>query len=298
MSRPVRIIAFGDNVVDCYRDQQRMFPGGNCLNHAVFARRVGAETAYAGAVSDDAAGHLIRQALIEEGVDVSLLRQMPGATAYCVIETQAGDRVFVGANLGVSIIAPSAEDLARLADADAVHTGRSSHVDAWLPLFGQRTRVSYDMATVHDPARIARVAPHCFLLSFSGGALSRPEALALARQARDGGADWSLVTRGSEGALLLGATGVFEAKIEPVDAVDTLGAGDTFIAGVLVGLLQGYDPATILARAATAAAETCLMQGAFGHAAPLAVDFSAMMSLEEIYRTTRPAPAPAGVGEP
>jgi len=49
-----RIVAFGDNVVDCYRDRQQMFPGGNCVNHAVFARRFGAETAYAGAVSDDA----------------------------------------------------------------------------------------------------------------------------------------------------------------------------------------------------------------------------------------------------
>ncbi len=293
MPRPVSIIAFGDNVVDCYPDRQQMFPGGNCLNHAVFARRAGADAAYAGAVSDDAAGDLIRQALIDEGVDVSLLRRIPGATAYCVIELRAGDRTFVGANLGVSIIAPSAGDLARLADADAVHTGRSSHVDAWLPLFGQRTRVSYDMATVHDAARIARVAPHCFLLSFSGGGLSQPEALALARLARDCGADWALVTRGDEGALLLGADGVFEAKIKPVEAVDTLGAGDTFIASVLVGLLQGQDPATILDRAAGAAAETCLVQGAFGHAAALAVDFSAMMSLDEIYRTTLPAPGPA-----
>ena len=74
------------------------------------ARRAGAETAYAGAVCDDVAGRLIRQALVEEGVDVSLLRIEPGPTAYCVIETQAGERTFVGANLGVSIIAPLPAD--------------------------------------------------------------------------------------------------------------------------------------------------------------------------------------------
>lgn len=287
MSRPVRILAFGDNVVDCYRDQNIMFPGGNCVNHAVFARRAGAETAYAGAVCDDVAGRLIRQALVEEGVDVSLLRIEPGPTAYCVIETQAGERTFVGANLGVSIIAPLPADLARLGDFDAVHTGRSSHVDDWLPAFRQATRVSYDLATVHDPDRIARVAPNCFLLAFSASGLSDTQALALAERARAGGSEWSLVTRGGEGALLLGPDGAYRAPIHPVEAVDTLGAGDTFIANTLVGLLRGTPPQAVLQDAAQAAARTCLERGAFGHGALLEVDFSTMMSLEEIYSETR-----------
>lgn len=292
MPRPARILAFGDNVVDCYRDQDLMFPGGNCVNHAVFARRAGAETAYAGAVCDDDAGRLIRQALVEEGVDVSSLRMEPGTTAYCVIETPDGDRLFVGANLGVSIIAPSRADLARLADFDAIHTGRSSHVDAWLPRFAEATKVSYDLATVHAPDRVAQVAPHCFLIAFSAGGLTRGQALALAQAAREAGARWSLVTRGIEGALLAGEAGVFEAPAQPVEAIDTLGAGDTYIANVLVGLLDGRHPETILQDAAQAAANTCLMRGAFGHAAPMSVDLSNMMSLDEVYRTTRPAKAP------
>ncbi|WP_411037332.1 PfkB family carbohydrate kinase [Shinella sp. BYT-45] len=292
MPRPARILAFGDNVVDCYRDENLMFPGGNCLNHAVFARRAGAETAYAGAVCDDDAGRLIRRALIEEGVDVTSLRIEPGQTAYCVIETPGGDRVFVGANLGVSIIAPSRSDFARLPDFDALHTGRSSHVDAWLPHFAAASKVSYDLATVHDHGRIAQVAPHCFLISLSAGGVPREEALALALRARAEGARWSLVTRGVEGALLAGEPGVFEAPAQPVEAIDTLGAGDTYIANVLVGLLEGRAPAAILTAAAAAAAKTCLTRGAFGHAAPMSVDLSSMMSLEDIYRTTRPAKAP------
>lgn len=293
MPHPAKILAFGDNVVDCYRDQNLMFPGGNCVNHAVFARRAGAETAYAGAVCDDDAGRLIRQALVEEGVDVSSLRTESGQTAYCVIETRDGDRVFVGANLGVSIIAPSKADLARLSDFDAVHTGRSSHVDAWLPHFAERTKISYDLATVHNPERIAQVAPHCFLIAFSAGAMSREEALALAERARTAGARWSLVTRGIEGALLAGETGIVEVPANPVEPVDTLGAGDTYIANVLVGLLHGLRPEAILQKAAEAAAQTCLMRGAFGHQAPMRVDLSNMKSLEEVYRTTRPAQAPA-----
>lgn len=287
-----RIIAFGDNVVDCYRDRQLMYPGGNSVNHAVFARRFGAHTAYAGAVSDDAAGRAIRDALAAEGVDTSLLRFMPGQTAYCVIATHAGERVFEGANLGVSIIAPSAADLAWIKTADAVHTGRSSHVDAWLPRFAALTRVSYDFATIRDGGRIASVAPHCFLAGFSGGDLNPEEARLLAETALRHGARWVVITRGSEGALLSGPEGTVLAPAERVQPVDTLGAGDTFIARTLVGLLRAEKPADILASAAQAAAETCLSPGAFGHGAPMVVDLGTAKTIEQIYATTRPAPGP------
>lgn len=287
-----RIIAFSDNVVDCYRGPALMYPGGNCVNHAVFARRFGAVTAYAGAVADDPAGRAIRDALRAEGVETGLLRFLPGETAWCMIATEDGERRFVGANLGVSLIAPSAADLDWMRGADAVHTGRSSHVDAWLPTFAALTRVSYDFATAHEGARIARLAPHCYLAGFSGGDLDRAQALALAQTARHHGATWAIVTRGAEGALLAGPDGVVEAAAAPVVPVDTLGAGDTFIARTLVGLLRGEAPRHLLEAAARAAAETCLSPGAFGHGVPMQIDMGSARSIEEIYATTRPVPGP------
>lgn len=287
-----RILAFGDNVVDCYRDRQLMFPGGNSVNHAVFARRFGAHAAYAGAVSDDAAGRAIRDALVAEGVETSLLRFVPGQTAYCVIATHAGERVFEGANLGVSIIAPSHSDIAWMKSADAVHTGRSSHVDAWLPRFAAVTRVSYDFATIRDGDRIAGIAPHCFLAAFSGSDLDRDEARTLAETALRHGARWAVITRGGEGALLAGSGRIVDAPAERVEPVDTLGAGDTFIARTLVGLLRAEEPEEILAAAARAAAETCLSPGAFGHGVSMAVDLETAQTIEEIYATTMPAPGP------
>lgn len=285
-------MAFSDNVVDCYRDENLMYPGGNCVNHAVFAQRCGADAAYAGAVSDDAAGRAIRAALMAEGVNVSRLRDLPGQTAYCVIELRDGERAFAGANLGVSIIAPEAEDLAMASAADALHTGRSSHIDAWIPALSRLTRISYDFATVRDAERIAPLAAHCFLASFSGGDLSFDEALELARTTRAAGAEWVLVTRGGEGALLAGPDGVVEAPAEKVVPVDTLGAGDTFIAATLVGLLRGEAPGEILSTAAREAARTCLAHGAFGHGNPMEVDITTALTIEGIYATTKPVPGP------
>jgi fructoselysine 6-kinase len=287
-----RILSFGDNVVDCYEDQGLMYPGGNCLNHAVFAHRFGAETFYAGAVSDDAAGRLIRKALDEEGVETSQLRTLPGNTAFCVIGTEKGERVFLGADLGVSIIGPSETDLALIAGVDAVHTGRSSHIDAWLPHIATRTRLSYDFATVHNDEKLAIVASHCYLASFSGGGLSHDEALTLAGRAAAAGAKNVLITRGEDGAMLLSDLLVTEAPAVTISPVDTLGAGDTFIARVLVGLLRAEKPSDLLAAAASEAARTCSWHGGFGHPGPMEIDMRLSKTVDEIYRITNPVPAP------
>lgn len=279
------IVTFGDNVVDCYVDRAEMFPGGNTPNVAAHSARFGALAAYCGAVGDDAAGHHLRDSLRSEGVDTTHLRIGGGATAFCLIGHEDGDRVFLGADLGVSIITPTADDLDFIAKADAVHTGRSSHVEPFLAKFAQRTRLSYDFAVVRDRARIARIAPLCYLASFSGGDLSRAEAETLARSTHADGASWVLVTLGGDGALLAGPGGVHYAEAVPTDIVDTLGAGDTSIARVLFGLLIGEAPEALLGAASREAARTCSRYGGFGPAAPIDVDRSRAKSLSEIYST-------------
>jgi fructoselysine 6-kinase len=67
-----------------------------------------------------------------------------------------------------------------------------------------------------------------------------------------------------------------------INTVDTLGAGDTFIARTLVGLLRGEDPSKLLEAAAQAAAETCMRIGAIGYPAPMAIDAGDISALEDV----------------
>jgi fructoselysine 6-kinase len=271
-----RIVAVGDNVVDCYRKHAVMFPGGNCVNVAAFASRFGAESAYLGAVAPDPAGALLTRALGDEGVGLDRLRVVDGFTAYCVIDHQDGDRVFVTSELGVSRFTPTPEDLAYIATFDAVHVGRSSGLDEHLPGIAAAAALSYDFATAFDRDHVARIAPLCFLASISGGGLPRREAEELLRSVSGAGARWTLLTRGSEGALLSDGTTVHECPAAPARILDTLGAGDTFTARVLVGLLLGESPSRILAEAARQAAATCGTVGAFGHGVPVDVPAAAL----------------------
>lgn len=277
------VVTFGDNVVDCYEDLGLMFPGGNALNVSVFARRFGANTSYIGAVSDDAAGRLIRDSLVNERVDISRLRVRQGRTAFCLIGNRKGEREFIRADLGVSIIAPNKGDLDYIAGFDAVHTGRSSHVEDQVDAFAERALLSFDFAVVRDPAWVAKIAPRCFLASFSGGGLSPSAIKELFEGVICAGAQWCLVTRGPAGALLAGKDGITEVPAASVKPLDTLGAGDTFIARTLVGLLNREEPASLLLAASEAAGETCTRFSAFGHPAPTVIDEGHARTLEEIY---------------
>jgi fructoselysine 6-kinase len=267
----IKIAAMGDNVVDCYISKGTMFPGGNCLNVSVFIRRFGGHSAYIGAIGQDAAGKVIETALLNEGVEVTRLRILGGPTAYCIIGHRDADRVFVRADLGVSMFSPVDDDIAFLKDFAAVHIGQSSGLDAHIGAAAAQTLLSYDFSTRRDPDHRRAIAPLCFLASVSGGDLARDEALAVAAELREGGARWVLVTRGSEGAMLLGAEGLFEVPASPADLVDTLGAGDTFIARTLYGLVAGETPPVLLSQAAAAAAETCRYFGAVGYGAPISL---------------------------
>jgi fructoselysine 6-kinase len=277
-----RIVAVGDNVVDCYQSTGQMFPGGSCLNVSIFAHRFGATSAYIGAVGQDAAGDLIRAALEEEGMITERLRVLPGPTGYCVIGHRNGDRVFLTFDLGVSIFQPNDGDVEFASSFDAVNIGQSSGLDADLKRFSTATRLSYDFSTRREAAHRELIAPLCFLASLSGGDLDRDDAVALLHQTVAAGAQWCLVTRGENGALLGTGKDVFETPAVPVQVVDTLGAGDTFIARTLVGLLQGEAAQKTLGAAAQAAAETCTRIGATGHSAVIAVNVGHIPALNNV----------------
>jgi fructoselysine 6-kinase len=277
----VKIAAVGDNVVDCYLARDEMYPGGNCLNLSIFLRRFGGHSAYIGAIGRDHAGDVIARALADEGVDTSHLRVLDGPTAYCVIGHRQGDRVFIDFDLGVSVFKPSAADIAFLEGFDAVHVGQSSGLDADLADIAGRASLSYDFSTRRDADHRRAIAPLCFLASVSGGDLPPETIAAIAGELLDAGAKWVLVTRGREGASLFTGANRFDVPAVPVEVVDTLGAGDTFIARVLYGLVGGETPEALLKAAASAAAETCRYYGAAGHGAriELQADISALRDI-------------------
>jgi 2-dehydro-3-deoxygluconokinase len=70
-----------------------------------------------------------------------------------------------------------------------------------------------------------------------------------------------VVKRGAQGALSLVSGELHSTPAVPVDVVDTVGAGDAFVAGYLAERVAGGSPAARLALGVTTAAFVCLVPG-------------------------------------
>ena len=71
----MKVVGLGDNVVDKYEHIRVMYPGGNAMNFAVFARQLGVQAAFLGAFGDDPEGEHVAERARQEGVDISRCRR-------------------------------------------------------------------------------------------------------------------------------------------------------------------------------------------------------------------------------
>lgn len=265
----MNLVGVGDNCVDCYTHTGTMYPGGNALNVAVFARRTGAQTGYVGVVGDDPPGSCISRALQAEDVDTRRLRMVAGPTAYATVDIVDGERVFGPNDPGVSVFVPTAEDYDYVAGFDLIHTGDCSFMEDHVAALAARGRVSFDFGIHREPAYVEPLLPHLFVAEFSASDLADDQVEDVMRWAHRRGPAFVLVTRGPNGAMLSDGRRTYRQPAVTTTVVDTLGAGDAFIAGTLVGLIEETPLPDTLANAAVLAARACSEVGAFGHGEPI-----------------------------
>ena len=276
----MRLAGIGDNVVDCYIEEGIMFPGGNALNVAVAARRSGREAGYIGVVGDDRAGAHIRRALEEEGVETTRLHGAAGRTAYATVRLVDSNRVFGRGSVGVSRFDPDPEDMDYLRGFDVIHTGDCSSMERHLHTLAGIAPLSFDFSD-KGIEYAEPLLSDLWMAEFSGSHLTETEAEDMARWAHERGPAYVLVTLGSQGSLFYDGTRLHRQESVDGKVVDTLGAGDSFIARTIVGIAEGNDVAETLHDAAHAAYEACLTRGAFGYPAPSVVDAEGIHQSEQ-----------------
>jgi len=268
----ISVIGVGDNTVDRYLHLGKMFPGGNTVNVAVHARRMGCRAAYLGWLAKDPHGQLVREALISEDVDISHCRFIEGKGAYCEITLLNGDRVFGEYSEGVcGQIDLNEDDLKFISGFDLVHTSVYSHLEDRLERLKKYARVlSYDFSQEWDMSSLKKILPLIDIALISnpcGGVISDEE---LINYVAELGSAKLLITNGEEGAVFFDGNSAFrQGIIKIANVVDTLGAGDAFAASFMIDYLSGRTAEMALETAAHAAATACTYYGAFGHGAPI-----------------------------
>lgn len=267
----MKMIAIGDNVTDCYIDERLYYPGGNAVNVAVGCARSGLfiKVAYLGIFGDDINAAHLQDALSQEKISMERCRKAYARTCQPGVKLLHGDRVFVrGRHDSVAHLyrlALAKEDLDYLAQYDICHTSCFSKLEEELPILKELFQISFDFSDEWDEAYLAKVCPHLSYAFFSGSHLSEDEIYALQDRCHQYGTSIVGVTRGRKGAIFSHNGKHFHQMPQLVNAVDTMGAGDSFIAGFLSSYKTGHTMEEALDFAAACSAKTCLCNGGFGY---------------------------------
>ncbi|MFZ5908920.1 MAG: PfkB family carbohydrate kinase [Chloroflexota bacterium] len=267
----VNLIGVGDNTVDTYIHMKTCFPGGNAVNVAVLAKRYGHSAAYLGWTGNDERGRLVLDSLKSEQVDISHCRIVDGVpTAFSEVSLVGGDRVFGRSESGAcELIKLTDADFDYIKQFDVVHTSVFSYLeDQIVDLKSSSRRLSFDFSQHLDRPYLEKILPHVDIALISLADVSVGEQDSLMRQIVSMGPFLVLMTRGKEGAWVFDGRQVYHQPVIPVDAVDTLGAGDAFAARFLVEHASGVPIPQAMLKAAESASENCLHYGAYGYGIP------------------------------
>lgn len=238
--------------------------GGIVSNSGIAMARLGMRVAAFTYVGNDEWAEVIRHRYKVEGVDTSALLTHPtGATSTtAVLIDPSGERTFVHC-----VGAPRMLDKAALLGQLDLFAKSRAMLIGYYPLM---TRLQNDLPEVFAAIRetgcltamdaaadggtmdpLTKILPHLdfFLPSESEAqhqtGLHEPRAI-IATYREAGAKGWLGIKLGSKGALISPSPGEFiDVPIvkAPGPVIDTTGAGDCFLGGVLTGVLRGLSPA-------------------------------------------------------
>lgn len=260
------VIVAGEALIDLApRGEQLLpLPGGSPYNVAVGLGRLGTTTRYLGGLSTDAFGATLADRLTDAGVDLSLAPRYDAPTTLAVLHLDPEGRASYGFYLdGTAAAALDEPELPALPGSEALHVSLGAiglgHAPTGHALSRLLTWEQGRRFRSLDP----NVRPSVFEIAGGVAAYARlvdglvtqldlvkvsdedlltlhpgeDDPLEIARRWAASGPALVVVTRGPDGATAV-RDGHPEVSVpgQPVEVVDTVGAGDAFTAGLLAWL--------------------------------------------------------------
>ncbi|EOK0854275.1 aminoimidazole riboside kinase [Escherichia coli] len=258
-----KVWVLGDAVVDLLPESDGRLlpcPGGAPANVAVGIARLGGTSGFIGRVGDDPFGALMQRTLLTEGVDITYLKQDEWHRTSTVLVdlNDQGERSFT------FMVRPSADLFLETTDLPCWRHGEWLHLcSIALSAEPSRTSAFTAMTAIRHAGGFVSFDPNIREDLWQDEHLLRlclRQALQLADVAKLSEEEWRLisgktqndrdicalakeyeiamllVTKGAEGVVVCYRGQVHHFAGMSVDCVDSTGAGDAFVAGLLTGL--------------------------------------------------------------
>lgn len=280
----MKILCFGSlNIDHTYRVERFLKPGetvsaagyerhagGKGLNQAIALARAGAEVHMAGCAGPD--GGMLLELLRDSGVSTDCVETVPVPTGHAIIQVDGAGQncILICAGANAAVTREQADrTLARFSAGDALllqneirETGyiaqqaKALGMELWL----NPSPITKDLLE-GDAVGLADwfVLNELELAALTG---TGDPAEGVSRFTASHPEKKLVLTLGKEGSLFAGGGLLLRQPALPVPAVDTTGAGDTYLGYFLAAYLETRDPRTALERASRAAAIAVTRAGA------------------------------------
>ena len=281
-----RILSCGEVLWDLFPESPRF--GGAPANFACHAALLGGSVTMLSAVGDDERGREAVEILRGFGIGTSLIQKSadaPTGTVGVNVDAAGRPSFEIHADSAWDRIAWTPELAASIASTDAIYfgtlgqRGEISRTTIQRALASARERgivrvldvnlraPFFDAALIHESVELASVLK---LSDEELPAVANACGIACCRHAEDAlramltlhDLDLVAMTRGADGALLITADETISQPGIPTVVRDTVGAGDSFTAALVIGLLRGNALAGIARNACEISAAVCAHDGA------------------------------------
>jgi sugar/nucleoside kinase (ribokinase family) len=232
--------------------------GGSCANTMVMTAQLGGKTAYGGKLGIDNLGEDYEKQLVENGV-ISYLVKQEGMTGSTIILVNPDAERTMNTNLGMCQ-SYAKEDISR----ESIQSARYLYVEGYLwdtPVQQEAVIAALEYAK-SGTTKIALTLSDSFCVERHKNEFQRlmddyvdilfcndQEANFMTGESDpikqidqiSKSVDHVVLTLGKKGSMIKSEDNVVNIEAFEATAIDTTGAGDSFAAGYLYGITQGYD---------------------------------------------------------
>lgn len=253
----MKFAAIGDNCIDIYDKLNRSYPTGNAVDTAVNMQKLGVPTSIISTTGNDDYGRIMINALKKEGLDLSHFKVANGPTAVTYMELEGNERIHTKYVEGVlSNMVFSDEDVDFAASHDLVHSSLWGKAEKVLPKIKRHAiKTSFDYSDRLDHPLVDSTAPYVDYGFFSYHQSSDNFIKDFLKIKYRNGLKVAIATLGEKGSIAYDGDQYYFCDAFPAQVVNTIGAGDSFIAGFLYGTMNGFPIEECLACGAKVASQ-------------------------------------------
>lgn len=260
----------GETIATTHYDS---YAGGKGANQALAAARAGAEVTMVGSVGEDDFANMALAPLAKAGVDLAGVVRRPGHTGIAMIAVDpSGENQIVAAN-GVNLGSLATQ----LNEQQAWGTTlllqmETEPVENWTAIRAAHERGVRTILNVAPaapvPGNVLEILDVLVVNELEAAGLAAElgtgggDAVTTAERIVDAGTGTVIVTLGEAGAVARTAEGGWRVGVPPIDVIDTVGAGDSFVGSLAAALDRGSELPVAFHRAAISGSLACRTLGA------------------------------------